>query len=140
MTARSQGVSRVRLTISVTGRPALVINSAFRLCCFSSSWLRRSDCTRASSVPACSQMPRIVVSAWQPTAINAPNRTAFSAAAEPSLQKSIFISASGSLDLMPAQKRVNDQSRAQQWQWGERQPDGDAVEFLSQGRADLGAD
>src|ERR1017187_1227945 len=140
MTTRSYLVSCVRLMISGTGRPALVINSALRWYSFRISCARRRACMTVSSWPVFSTMPKMDASAWHAAAINAPNRTAFSAWLEPSLQKRIFMGVAILFEMVARHQAIDDQTGSEERQRHEGEPDADAVKILGQGRADLRAD
>src|ERR1039457_365495 len=93
-----------------------------------------------SSWPVFSTMPRMDVSAWHAAAINAPNRTAFSAWLEPSLQKRIFMGVVILFEMVARDQAIDDQAGTEERQRHEREPDAHAVKILGQGRADLRAD
>src|ERR1035441_10947110 len=93
-----------------------------------------------SSWPVFSTMPRMDTSAWQAAAINAPNRTAFSAWLEPSLEKRFFMGFVILFEMVARDQAIDDQAGSEERQRHEREPDADAVKILGQGCADLRAD
>src|SRR5437762_10699184 len=136
MTTKSQCVSRVRFRISSTGSPALEIISRPAALSLSSCWPLASACKRVDSSPALSLIPSRTASACVAAAMMPPKRMAFSAWLEPSLQKSIF-SAPPSLRMVPGQQAVNDNTRPNQRQRHEGQPNARAGEIGGGRRSNL---